>query len=70
LRLRDGGRGGDSSDVAERAEDHVEAEEVIVVPMGDVERREIFPGRPDLVRDLLDGLGREAGVDQGARARR
>lgn len=37
---------------------------VIAVPMGDVDSREIFPGRPDTVHDPPAVIGREAGVDQ------
>jgi hypothetical protein len=64
LRRGDDGRSGDRSGVGKCTEDHAEAEEVIAVAMGEVDRREILPGRPDPVHNPPAVFGDEASVDQ------
>src|SRR5712664_2364711 len=47
-----------------RAEDRVQAEEVIGLAVGDVDRREVLSGSADPVYDPAGVLGGEGGVDQ------
>jgi hypothetical protein len=56
-----GGRG-DGPGLRERAEDRVQAEEVVAVAVGDVDRGEILSGRLDPLYDVLRVLGGEAAL--------
>jgi hypothetical protein len=55
---------GDGSGSRERAEDGVQAEEVIGVTVRDVDRGEVLPGGADPFHDPAGVLGCEGGVDQ------
>ncbi len=64
LDFGDHGCRGDGPGLRERAEDRVQAEEVVTVAVGDVDRGETLSGRLDPFYDLLRVLDGEGGVDQ------
>jgi len=58
------GRRGEGPGVGEGVEDRIQAKEMIAVPVGDVDRREVLSGGADPVDDPPRVLGSEDGVDE------